>query len=315
VAKRAQAKAEAAAQKLKFGAVVERYLVIKRATLRPRSLQAAERYLRVYSKRLHGMPIGAIKRADVAVILQEITAHHGRVSAARARGNLSALFSWAMREGLCDANPVIATNNPARGIPARERVLDDNEIKIIWESLLDDSFGKIVKLLLLCGCRRAEIGGLRWSEINLDTGVLTIPGERTKNHKALVLTLAPAAIQILRSVPRHDGQECVFGKRGRGFSAWSYSAMALNSRAAAAGRPLQPWRLHDLRRSMRSGLGRLGVAPHVAEMVIGHAQSGVQGIYDRYRYEAEIAQALAAWAEFLTAIIEGRRSTVVPLRA
>jgi hypothetical protein len=66
---------------------------------------------------------------------------------------------------------------------------------------------------------------------------------------------------------------------------------------------------------MRSGLGRLGVAPHVAEMVIGHAQSGVQGIYDRYRYEAEIAQALAAWAEFLTAIIEGRRSTVVPLRA
>jgi integrase len=316
-AKRAQAKAEAAAQKLKLGAVMDRYLAIKQGTLKPRSYAAAARYLRVHWKGLRGTPIGAVKRADVAVTLQEITAARGRISASRARSNLSALFSWAMREGLCEANPVIATNNPDRGIPSRERILSDTEIKMIWESLLDDSFGKIVKLLLLCGCRREEIGALRWSEIDLSTGILTIPGERTKNRRTLVLTLAPAALDILRSVPRHNDQAHVFGKQGRGgFTAWSYSQMALNNRiATATGRPLVPWRLHDLRRSMRSGLGRLGVPPHIAEMAIGHSQRGIQAVYDRYRYEAEIKTALARWADHVLATVEGRSIQVVPLRA
>jgi integrase len=317
-AKREQAKAAAAAQKLKLGLVADRYLAIKRGTLRPRSYQATERYLRNHWKGLRAEPISAVKRVDVAAILQEITVAHGRVSAARARSNLSALFGWAMREGLCDANPVIATNDPGRGLPTRERILSDSEVKVIWESLLDDSFGKIIKLLLLCGCRREEIGALRWSEIDSISGALIIPGERTKGGKALTLTLAPLALEILRSVPRRDGQEFVFGKAGRaGFNAWSYCTIALNNRiaAAATGRPLPHWTIHDLRRTMRSGLGRLGIAPHIAELVIGHAQTGVQAIYDRYRYDAEIKAALAVWADHVIAIVEGRVAQVVPLRA
>ena len=314
-AMREQAKEQAAAAKLKFELVADRYLAIKRDTLRPTSHQAAERYLREHWKGLRHLPISAVARAHVAPILQEITIARGRVSAARARSNLSALFSWAMKEGLCEANPVIATNDPARGIPARERVLDDAEIKVIWDACPHDRFGKIIKLLLLCGARREEIGGLRWSEIDLNTGILIIPGERTKSRKALILTLAAPALEILRSVPRHDGQEFVFGRRARGFS-YSYAMLGLSNRIAAAiGRPLPHWTLHDLRRTARSGLGRLGVAPHVAELVIGHHAQGVTAIYDRYRYEAEIKAALAVWAEHLIAVVEGRSAQVVPLRA
>ena len=313
-AARAQAKAEADAQKLKLGAVADRYLAIKKGMLRPTSYAAAERYLRVHWKGLRGLPISKIERdrAAVAAILQELTVAHGRVSAARARSALSTLFGWAMREGLCEANPVINTSDPARGIKPRERILSDDEIRVVWGACLDNDFGRIVRLLLLCGCRRQELGGLQWSEINLVTGLLVIPGKRTKNHRELRLTLAPAAVEILRSVPRREGEDRVFGRRG----GWNNPMAALHKRIAAElGEPLPHWTLHDLRRTMRSGLGRLGVAPHVAELVIGHARVGIQAIYDKHKYEPEIKAALAVWAEHVIAVVEGRSAQVVPLRA
>jgi integrase len=118
----------------------------------------------------------------------------GRQSAKRSRRTLSALFSWASREGLTETNPVTATNDPGKGLPSRDRVLDDDEIRIVWRACGDDNFGRVVKLLLLTGCRRSEIGELRWSEIDLDAGVLTIPGTRTKNHRTLTLILPEIAI-------------------------------------------------------------------------------------------------------------------------
>jgi integrase len=314
-ADRARIQAEAAAVKLTLGNVADRYLKAKKDSLRPSSYEAAARYFELHWKPLRPMPISAVKRVDVAAALQEITAAHGKVASARARSNLSALFSWAMREGICEANPVIATNIPDADVKPRERVLDDHEIREIWHACEDDNFGRIAKLLLLCGCRRGEIGDLKWSEIDLDTGVMTISGERIKNGRTLTLTLAPAAIEILRSTPRRG--EYVFGKRGRaGFNAWSYCTIALNNRiATATGRPLAGWTLHDLRRTARTGLGRIGVAPHIAELVIGHVQGGVQAIYDKHKYGPEIATALLRWADHVLGAVEGRAGKVVPFRA
>jgi integrase len=179
---------------------------------------------------------------------------------------------------------------------------------------LGDDFGRIVKLLQRLGLRRDEAGGLRWDEINFDTGVLTIPGTRTKNKRTLMLPLPQAVLDLLRSAPRRNGP-CVFGDPNNGFHSWSHNKALLDARLAAAGSPLADWRLHDLRRAFRTGLGRLGVPPHIAELCINHVRKGMSAIYDRHTYQPEIAAALAQWNEHLTAIVEGRKGKIVPLRA
>jgi integrase len=318
-AERDKARAEAAATRLTLAVVGDRYLEAKRAVVRPATYRASTWHLTGLWKPLRNRPIAEIKRADVAARIGEIVKDHGRVSAARARSTLSAMFTWSMREGLTEAesNPVIATNDPSAGIKSRERTLADHELRAIWLACRDDDFGRIVKLLAMTGCRRSEIGGLRWDEIDLDTGIMVIPGSRTKNHKPLELTLPPIALDILRSIPQKQGQDHVFGRHGTGFCGWSYPLSQLNLRIAETeGKPLPSWSLHDLRRSMRSGLGRLGVAPHVAERCIGHLPAGVvERTYDKFRYGQEIAAALALWAEHVRTIVEGYEKTVVPLRA
>ena len=317
-ADRAKAQAEAAAVKVTLGRVVDQYLKAKKGDLRPTSFAAAERYLMRDWAPLHAMPIGTITRADVATTLRTLIEDHGKVSASRARSNLSALFAWAIGEGMAEVNIVTGTNIPDENVKSRERVLDDAELRAVWSACQDDSFGRIVRLLILTGCRRGEIGDLQWSEVNLESGVMTIPGERTKNGQTLTLTLPPAAVEILRAIPRNDKYrgEYVFGKRGqRGFNAWSYCSMALNARIAATGKPIAPWTLHDLRRSVRTGLSQIGVLPHVAELVIGHAVTGITAVYDKHKYQAEIATALRRWADHVEAVVESRESNVVTLHA
>jgi integrase len=220
-----------------------------------------------------------------------------------------------MKEGLCEFNPVTATNDPTEGIHARDRVLSDDEIRIIWNACGNDAAGRVIKLLLLTGCRRNEIGALRWSEISAE--VLTIPGTRTKNGRALVLPLPAVAMELLAAVPRQDGGDFVFGRRGhKPFGGWSAAKLRLDARIVMTnGKPLAPWTFHDLRRTMRSGLGMLGVPPHVAELAINHVKGGVEAIYDRYRYQREIGGALVRWSEHVLVLIDGRESKVVGLRS
>jgi integrase len=280
----------------------------KQETLRPNTFREATRYLLRTWQPFHDRPLDSIVRADVAAQLQIVIKANGRIAAARARSYLAALFTWSMKEGLCDVNPVVATNDPGAGARPRERVLSDLELAAIWNACEADDFGRIVRLLILSGCRRQEIGSLRWSDIDFDSGTITIPGDRTKNHRALSLPLPPVALAILQSTP-HRGDH-VFGSRGVGFSSWSTSTAAFRRLAS----PLAPWTLHDLRRTLRTGMGVLGVPPHIAELVIGHAKAGIQAVYDKHRYEPEIKRALALWANHVLAVVEGREQKVVPLR-
>ena len=314
---RADAKARAKAQELKLGAMIKRYLTKKEKEVKPGTYTEAKYYLEKLWQPLHNEPITDIKPTDVALVLEDVAGTRGRPSARSARSCLRAFYGWAMCAGLCETNPVVGSSDPARGIPSRSRVLTDAEVRVVWGACQDNAFGKIIKLLLLCGCRRTEIGGLKWSEIDFGSGALCIGAERTKNGRSLTLGLAPAALEILRSVPRHDGQEHVFGKPGgKGFNAWSYSTIAFNNRIASMmGRPLPGWCLHDLRRTCRSGLGRLGVAPHVCELVIGHTRRGIEAVYDRHRYEPECAAALRLWSDHVLAVVEGKSQVVVPIRA
>src|SRR5262249_1199026 len=313
-----KAKAKAAAQ-LTLGNIADRYLAMKQRAVRQgtftaSTLKAATRYLAVFWQPLRNRPIDSIKRVEIAARIQELTTAHGRSASAKARFLLSALFQWAMGEGLCDSNPVVATNNPEAGISPRERVLEDRELMAVFDCAGDDDAGRIIKLLVYTGCRRDEIARLRWEEVDLEGGRLMLPGARTKNRRPLVLALPAPALQILQSVTHRDGP-CVFGDRHHGFSGWTFAKRQLDARLTAAGTPLPHWTLHDLRRSMRTGLGRLGIPPHICELAINHVQPGIVATYDKYRYEAEVGAAIARWAEHVTAVIEGRKRKVVPLRA
>ena len=202
------------------------------------------------------------------------------------------------------------------GTPARERVLDDTEIRAIWNACQQNDFGRIVRLLILTGCRREEIGQLRWSEINMDTGVMTIPGTRTKNKRELQLPLSPAAIDILRSAKPAEGRAYVFGRSGTdsGFAGWAWTSSPSTVALQARGKASEPYVLHDLRRTMRTGLGKLGIPPHIAELTINHAKGGIVAVYDRYSYQPQMKAALATWADHVTGLVEGRDQNVIPLQ-
>ena len=124
------------------------------------------------------VPLAAIKRAHVAARLAEIARDNGPFAANRARAALSALFTWAIGEGFADDNPVAGTHRPTEEI-ARDRVLTDAEVALVWRHSGSGDYGAIVRLLLLTACRRDEVGAMAWSEMQGSTW--SIPRERTKN--------------------------------------------------------------------------------------------------------------------------------------
>jgi integrase len=315
---------------------IENYLAYKKPTLRERSYKGVERYLtQTYWKTLHELPIHEIKRGDVAAQLTQISTKHGTTVAVQARVALSGLFAWAMGEGFAiEANPVIGTNKPPEP-ESRDRVLSDGELAEVWKACADDDYGRIVKLLVLTGARREEIGGLRWQEINIERAVLNLPADRTKNGLPHTIPLSPLALSIVGAVARRDGRDHVFGdgpRRGgdvaRGFQGWARAKTAVDRRildarlkgaakSKGAVQPMAPWRVHDLRRSCATGMADLGVLPHVIEATLNHItghKAGVAGIYNHARYDGEMRAALVLWADHVNSLVQGIARKVVPLR-
>ena len=283
-----------------MGAVAQSYLTYQSGHLRPRSYVEVERHLLRYCKPLHGLQLAKIDRRTVAARITDVASNSGAATANRVRASLSALFSWAMRQGLCDHNPVAGTSRAPE--QSRARVLGDGELKIIWNALGSDDYSAIIRLLILTGCRRDEIGSLRWCEVTGDQIVL--PPQRTKNNREHRIPIVGAVRAILDGRER-DGT-FVFGRHpAKPFSGWGVSKAGLDRRIRAAGHQLPGWRIHDLRRTLRTGLGKLGVAPHIAELAINHARKGIEATYDKHRYEGEIKTALTLWANQVLAIVEG----------
>ncbi len=265
---------------LLFSRVVEDYLTVRQLDLRPSSRVLCSRHLKQHWRSLHGLAINRIDRPNVAARLRELQAANGIVAANRARSTLSALFVWAIGEGMCDSNPVMGTN---RGQETwRDRVHSTAELVAIWKAAPDNDYGRIVRLLMLTGQRREEIGGLRCSEVENAGKTIALPASRTKNNRPHDVPLSAAALAVLDTCSRAKGKELVFGsrRRGNGFSAWSHSKDALD----LVLRLNKPWTVHDLRRSAATGMADLGVRPHVIEAVLNHVsghKAGVAGIYNR----------------------------------
>jgi integrase len=296
-----------------FGRLVSGYLEAKQNELRDSSFVEIKRYLDHYAKPLHGLQATAIDRKTIADLLDTI-AKKGPTTANRARTSLSALFSWAMKKGLHDSNPVIGTET--RIEKTRHRVLTDSELATVWNMLPQTDYGDILRLLILTGQREAEIGGLRWDEINFDEDLISLPPERTKNSRPHQIPMSTPVREILAG-RTHGGRDFLFG-RGVGFLGWGRCKQRLDAAIAdKLGNPLPHWTIHDLRRTAATRMVDLGEGPHIVEAVLNYVsghRAGVAGIYNRSLYKAEKAQALSKWAAHVLAIAKGKKSNITPIR-
>lgn len=302
------AKAEPEAETITAGEAFDLYLSRQAQRLRPGSLAEVRRHLTAHAAPLRRLPLTKIDRKAVAALIAKLGSSATVANAVRK--DLIACFSWCMREGLLDANP--ASNTNCFSTKPREHVLADEEIRAIWQATADDSaHSAIVRLLFLLGCRRQELGGLRWDEIDSDNALITLPPERTKGGRAFIVPVPSPALEILKGRPRGES-EFVFGPQGAdGFNSWSRNKAALDARSGVSG-----WRLHDIRRVVSTRLHEnLLQPPHLIEAILGHHQPGVAGVYNKATYATERRRVLAQWADYLFSIIEDREPTVVPFKA
>jgi integrase len=180
--------------------------------------------------------------------------------------------------------------------------LTADELHAVWQAAVKEGypFGDAVRLLALTGQRLREIADLSWSEIDLDGRVITVPAERMKAKAAHEVPLAPAALALLRELPRFDGPYVYSLKGGvRPVGGFDRVKTRLDEASGVTG-----WRLHDLRRTARSGFSALAGFEDVhREAVLDHRRKGIARTYDLHKYYAEKLALLTAWEERLFAIV------------
>jgi integrase len=269
-------------------------------------------------------PVGKIGPADIKVVVDEAIRRavpglerRREMPRAEATGRtlharLSAFFGWCVDDMRIEANPCTKFKRPSPG-KSRDRVLSDDELVTVWKSCdqLQPQYGAVARLLILTGARLREIGHMTWSELNDDLTVWTLPKERAKNKTELLLPLPKLARAIIRSSPRIDGSPFVFTFDGdQPVESFSRMKRRLDALAGIA----EPWRLHDFRRTVATGLQRLGIKLEVTEAVLNHtsgSRGGIVGVYQRHDYADEKRVALERWAAHVEAMVEGRSAAKV----
>jgi integrase len=288
-----------------LGEIVPKYLAVKRLELRARSFAEVDRHIQQAWKPLHKRALGSISRADIVEEIDKLEHSRGKVAVDRARTSLSTLFAWAIDRGYCEANPTVDIKARAQDV-GRSRVLSEAELVEVWNACLDDDYGRIVRLLILTGQRKTEIGNLTCTEICVGGRHIDLPGLRTRNGRAHIVPLSDQAFALLPTKSDEEDRDLLFGKGAGGFSGWSKAKRELDLRLArrrrdrGVKRPMPGWVIHDLRRSFVTHMNERGFAlPHVIEAIVNHTSghlAGVAGVYNKAQYLDERREALSAWA-------------------
>jgi integrase len=255
-------------------------------------------------------PIMSLRRRD-AVRLTDKLIDEGKPGAAvRLWEIIRRIFNWAVDREDIEVNPMQGLKRPAKKEP-RQRALSHDEMRVLWQvwSQENSPFGPLQKFLLLTGQRRGEAAKMRWSEIDWDASIWTIPAERSKNGKAHEVPLSAPARDLLASMPRFANGEYVFTtthgqKPVLGFSKAKARTDRLTAPVAQEqGVTVGDWCIHDLRRTARTEMARIGISDEVAERVLNHAGDSLVRTYNIYAYRNEKAEALERWAEALMVIV------------
>jgi len=293
----------------------------KHARKHKRSWRADERAIRRNLLPAFGQRRAADVRAvNVEAVLTQIMEREAPMMANRVFALVRRIYSFGLKHATAReqfglvANPCAGVSAPAKE-RARDRVLDEGELRSLWKALdaEDTATAAIFRLCLLTAQRSGEVMGMRRAEVNVSEAMWTIPDERSKNGLAHRVPLSDAALAIVTAaLAAHDSPWLFPSTSTTGHRVKTEKAMRRLRRAMG----VEGWRAHDTRRSAASHMAKLGVQRLVLGRILNHQEPGVTKVYDRYGYDREKRQALDAWARRLHAIVTGEAAAkVVPLRS
>lgn len=304
--------------------------------------ELAEEFFEVYSARRHGQkyranlrrmferyplpawgvePAASIRRADVAALLKHV-AEGAPIQANRLLAGLRKLLGWAVETGKIPSNPCADLTPPAQE-RTRDMALEQDEIAALWYALerrvypdpsaprrrrcqLSPILADALLFLLVTIQRRQEVAAMRWA--GLKGQWWDLEAEETKPGRPHRVYLSTAARKILeRQTPSRFRGPYVFPGRGVAHvhpDTLSHAFGDVRDGLIAAGALRGPYTPHDLRRTGRTALSKLGVLPHVADRILNHAVPGVRKRYDLYRWDDQVREALEAWGDHLSAVLE-----------
>jgi integrase len=286
-----------------------------------RDWRETERLLGEFSEAWKGRPLATIDKCDIHRVLDAVVARGSPVTANRKFAQLRKMCKWAVSRGIVERSPCDGIDPPSAE-KSRDRVLDADELRLVWRAANDLGFpfGPIVKLLVLTGQRRSEVGGMEWRELDLEKSIWTIPAERSKNKRQHALPLSPQALEILNGLHRFSGSRFVFSPGKTAPSGFSRAKTRIDGIIAKlnGGNAIEPWILHDIRRSVASGLAALGVNLPVIERCLNHVSgsfAGIVGIYQRHDFADEMRAAMDRWGRHVEAALMANINPMRGVRA
>lgn len=327
-AKETERAAQAIRSKLAFDAIAADYIA-KGTWTDGKRIRTWASYERIIQRDLlphfNTKPLTQISSDDINELLHEI-GERGPSAARRAHIVLANIFKFAAKahpRHLKGSQSPMRDVHPPSQSASRDRHLTDEELRLVWIAAgnMEWPWRDIIRLLILTGARLREVAHVSWSELNFPHRTWLIPSDRTKNEEAHLLPLTDSAMAIWTNLPLvSNANSLVFPSSvGTPLSAFSKMKQKLDTsmlevmhqEATAAGLPVNsvavdPWRLHDLRRTLASGCQRLGIPLAVSEAILNHTsgtRSGIAGVYHVYKFEDEKRAALDAWAQHVNALV------------
>lgn len=301
---------------------------------RPSSVRQAKLVVENYLKpALGGKPLPHITRNDLQSVLDAVPVTK-RAMRRAVFAYASVLFGWAAGRGYVSRNPLVDMAKPPAP-KARDRVLTDDELLEVWSAAgrMGMPWGAFYRIAILTGQRREEVAALRWAELDRDSREWIVPADRAKNGVVHIVPLSDPVMQELNTIALSErwpksgfvltttGRTSIsgFSKAKKSLDAKVHELRQKGSGEGAEMETLPAWRLHDLRRTVATGLQRLGIRFEVTEAVLNHvsgAKAGVAGIYQRHDWKDEKRAALAAWAAHIDRLLQGAEAgNVIPLGA
>lgn len=276
---------------------------------KPGTANETERLLRThFAAAWAKRDIRDITQNHISSIIDTLVADEAPSEANHALVALKTMLRWSVDRKFLTLNPAATIRKPFKAT-ARSRVLSDDELGRVLRVFIAEGypFGTMGHLLVLTAQRRGEVTNMRWSQIDWDAKTWTIPADLAKNSREHMLPLSAAALAILKAIPRLSDD--------RVFPSRYHDTNAISGFSRAKGRfdklsSVTDWTIHDLRRTVTTGLARMRVPPHVCEKILNHVSgtfAGVAGVYNRFEYQDEMREALDRWDARVAALADAER--------